>query len=64
MKNIILALTGLVLLSSCVFAPGKKDCDCGHKHEAKREARHERPHFKRPAGFQGPKSVSEMKQGD
>ena len=60
MKNIVLALTGLVLLSSCVFAPGKKDCDCGQKHGAK----HERPHFKRPAGFQGPKKVSEMKQGD
>ena len=60
MTKFTLAIAGLVLLSSCVFAPGKKACDCKHP------AMHQGPKkgFKKPAKFQGPKKVSEMKQGN
>ena len=57
MKNIVTALAGLVLFSSCVFAPGDKECDCKHPkmHQGPKKG------FKKPEQFKGPKNVSEMK---
>jgi hypothetical protein len=58
MKKLVMALTGLVVLSSCVFAPGDKTCDCKHPkmHQGPKKG------MMKPGQFKGPKKISEMKK--
>lgn len=58
MKKLVMALTGLVVLSSCVFAPGDRPCKCEvHKmHQGPQKG------MMKPGQFKGPKKISEMKK--